>query len=643
MPITKLRPSSTFTLERLAQLEAVVPEAFADGMVNWDVLRDAMGESLEDESPGAEHFGLFWPGKREARRLAAMPSKGTIVPVPGEGINEETTRSIYIEGDNLEVLKIIEKSYAGRVKMIYIDPPYNTGNDLLYKDDFKDGLADYLRKTGRIGGEGEVLSTNTRADGRYHSNWLNMMMPRLLLARNLLDPSSGVLFVSIDDHEVHHLRLLLNEVFGEESFAAQITIQTNPKGRVLSEHFAQTHDYLLVYAPSSSPRFTMEKSEEQVIVEYPESDARGRYRLLELRNTHRQFNRKTRPNLFYSLFINPAEGSVWLEPKAPLVEVTPLWEDGLEGCWTWSREKVQRQRDDLVSRRVGANWRVYRKAYGTGTEGQSVHKKAKTIWLDKEYQTEKGQAAFDELIPGRVFVAPKPVELIKTMARLACDKDDLIMDFFSGSCTTAQAVLELNDEDNGHRRFIMVQVPEPTEDGSAARQAGYETISEIGKERIRRVVARLQDRGPEREGIEPTSEGLDRGFRVFHLAPSSYETWDAISGDRVGDLETLFDRFESPLVENWKEEALTTEVMLLQGFPLDSHLALQAQFSKNKVLMIESDACGHRLFICMDNKLSEETIKTLKLNPVDVFVCLDSALSDQAKSRLADICNLNVI
>ena len=219
MPISKLRPAFTFTEDRLRELQAVVPEAFADGKINWDTLREALGEALEDETK--EHFGLFWPGKREARRLAAMPSKGTLIPQPGAGVDEENTHNLFIQGDNLEVLKLLQKSYAGRVKMIYIDPPYNTGNDFVYPDDYSEPLDAYLERTGQVDEAGQLLTTNSRASGRFHSNWLNMIYPRLLLARQLLQ-EDGLIFISIDDNEVQHLRQIMDEMYGAENFIAQL-------------------------------------------------------------------------------------------------------------------------------------------------------------------------------------------------------------------------------------------------------------------------------------------------------------------------------------------------------------------------------------------------------------------------------------
>ena len=247
MTIEKLRPTFTFDQDRLDALRALAPEAFADGVLNRDALLEALGEHLEEEGRDAEHFGLFWPGKREARRLAATPSAGALHPAPGEGVNEATTRHVFIEGDNLEVLKLLQKAYAGRVKMIYIDPPYNTGNDFIYNDHFAQPVEEYLRATGQADEAGRVMVTNTQAGGRYHSNWLNMMYPRLRLARNLLR-DDGIIFVSIDDIEVSNLRALMNELFGEENFLAQICWKNVYGGGAKSKYIVPQHEYILCFA-----------------------------------------------------------------------------------------------------------------------------------------------------------------------------------------------------------------------------------------------------------------------------------------------------------------------------------------------------------------------------------------------------------
>lgn len=310
-----------------------------------------------------------------------------------------------------------------------------------------------------------------------------MMYPRLVLARSFLR-DDGVIFVSIDDNEVADFRLLMNEVFGEENFLGQICIMVNPKGRVLGEHFARSHEYLVVYAKAAlQQQLGIAKSVAQIENEYGEEDDGGKYRLLELRNTHRQFGRFNRKNLWYPLYIDTHGGRVSVDPAEGLIEVYPRWSDGFEGCWTWERARAAREAELLVGKRVNGEWKVFRKAYAVDSEGNVATKKLKTTWSDSIFYTERGQREFDELIPGRVFQSPKPISLVKLAVQLASSGDDIVLDFFAGACTTAQAVLEMNREDGDERRFIMVQLPEPTGNPQ------YSTIADIGKERIRRAIA----------------------------------------------------------------------------------------------------------------------------------------------------------
>ena len=636
MPISKLRPSFTFTEDRLAELRAVVPEAFADGKVNWDVLREALGERLEDESTEAEHFGLFWPGKRDARRLAAMPSKGTLVPAPGQGVSEDTTRSIFIEGDNLEVLKLLQKSYAGRVKMIYIDPPYNTGNDFVYKDDFRDPSEDYLRKTRQMGDAGELLTSNPKAGGRFHSNWLSMMYPRLRLARGLLR-EDGAIFVSIDDNEVHNLRQVMNEIFGDENFVALIVAQTNPRGRTLDRYIARTHEYILVFTNASDVDALNQIAKgESALKEYDKQDNDGQYRELELRNRNPVFNRKNRPNLFYPLFVDPHTGEVSLSRNAAFkVEVLPLNSKEEEGCWTWGKEKVARNTGLLLGRQVNTGaWRIFRKDY-IPVDGATT--KAKSIWVDKTINHENGKEELGRLFGKTPFDFPKSVELIKKCLLIGTgdDEPEIILDFFAGSGTTAQAVLEQNSADGGQRRFVCVQIPEPTENKELP------TIAEIGKERIRRAIKQLQSTSKSRSKLK--SKDLDLGFRVFTWDRSHFKSWQDYTGDDPQQLALVFENAASPLVDGWEPEKVLTEVQLLEGFPLDSRVTELEEHKKNKVLLVESDACAHRLLVCLDMKIKDDTLERLKMEPDDVFACLDSALTDEAKVRLGDLGNLRVI
>jgi len=620
MPITKLRPSFAFSQERLEQLKQVVPEAFVDGKVNWEVLHEAMGEYLEDEEHAAEHFGLFWPGKREARRLAAIPSKGTLVPVPGEGIAEENTRNIFIEGENLEVLKIIQKSYTGRVKMIYIDPPYNTGNDFVYRDDYREPLESYLRITGQAGDSGGLLTSNPRTQGRFHSNWLSMMAPRILVARGLLK-DDGSLWISIDDGEMASLKQLCNEVFGEENFIATFIWEkrtTRENRRV----FSFNHDYILCYAKDKqlfqATRHMLPLTEEALgRYSNPDSDPRGEWQSVAITA---QAGHAT-PTQFYTITtpggreIDPPPGNCWRFTEPRLNE---LIADGR--IWFGEGGKNVPRRKVFLSE---------------AREGLTPH----TLWAaDEVGTTDSAKKALVELFGGvAVYETPKPVGLLQRIVAISTDPQDLAMDFFCGSATLAHAVMAQNKEDQGARRFILVQLPEPTPINSDASKAGYRNVAEIAKERIRRAARETSGEANGASGTE------DHGARIFRLQGSCFKIWANLQTTDLEGLATLFDRVESPLVDSWKEDDLLCEIMLLQGFPLDSHIRPQSEFARNRVLLVETDACDHRLLACLDTQLAFETLNTLKLNHQDVFVCLDTALTDQAKSRLADLCTLNVI
>ncbi|MCK6559114.1 site-specific DNA-methyltransferase [candidate division KSB1 bacterium] len=609
MPIKKLRPSFAFTEDRLAQLKAIVPEAFADGKINWEALKQALGEFLEDESPEAEHFGLFWPGKREARRLATLPSKGTLVPAAGEGVDEDKTRNIFIEGENLEVLKLLQKSYAGRIKMIYIDPPYNTGNDFVYKDDFKEPLEEYLKRTGQADENGKLLTTNTKASGRFHSNWLNLIYPRLLLARSLLS-ENGVIFTSIDDNELHNLRQMMDEILGEGNFLACLARRVKSGGGSAAHHFAVEHDYVVVYAKnkeSTGPLFIPHDPE--YAKRYSEEDHLGRY--------------------FWDTMVRSYTQTKPYKIEAP---------DGtiLQGKLFRSENRFK---DDLKSGEV----RFLKKDDGTWSvqfkQRMADGRKIRSLLHENEFRSSHDE--IDELGLGDTFQFPKPVYLLRQLIQASSESNDIVIDFFAGSCTTAQAILDLNREDGGNRRFIMVQLPEPTPEDSPARKAGYNTIAEIGKERIRRVTAKMRKESNGKSSSKrETPEDL--GFKVFKLACSNFRAWQDYNGENIQELEMLFDQAETPLVKGWKEDDLLTEIMLQQGFPLDSKITRQTGFKSNKVKLIESEACAHRLFVCLDPKIKEDAIKHLELRIEDIFVCLDSALTDQARMRLADVCRLNI-
>jgi len=649
MPIQRIRPTFTFDEDRLAQLRAIVPEAFADGKINWDTLREALGEHLEDEGPDTEYFGLFWPGKREARRLASTPSKGTLVPQSGEGINEDTSHNIFIEGDNLEVLKLLQKSYAGRVKMMYIDPPYNTGDDRIYPDDYSEPLEAYLRRTGQADAQGQLLTTNPKASGRFHSNWLSMMYPRLRVARQLLR-KDGAIVVSIDNNELHHLRLLMNEVFGEENFITKIVIQSNPRGRQSESFVATVHEYLVVYAKEidecvlSGAALTPEQ-----IAEFKYQDEQGRrYRLLGLRQRGSASRREDRPAMFFPIYVDPDSKRVSLEKSDEFrVAVLPRKSTGEDGRWMWGTDKVARNLDIVEARLISTRneWDIFVRDFLASKAGEERTRKFKTIWVDKELNYQNGKtelkALFEQKAP---FEHPKPVELLRQILIMAGDPQGLYMDFVAGSGTLAHAVIYLNHEDKGSRNFICIQLPElvdeTTSAGRDALELGLKTIADVCRERIRRVIARMQAETADQLNLHPDE---DLGFKCYRLDRSNFRDWHDYAGEDLPELQMTFDQFETPLAEGWQPAGLLTEILLIEGFPVDSTITRQIHFVHNQVDLVTSDFYEHRLFVCLDQTITPETLAQLDLAQHDIFVCLDSTLTDETKLRLSDTGNLHVI
>ncbi len=394
------------------ELGRIFPETLTEGgKVDFDKLKLALGEDID---VGKERYGLTWPGKAECFKTIQAPSLGTLRPYPEESVNWDFTENLIIEGDNLEVLKLLQKSYLGKVKMIYIDPPYNTGNDFIYPDNYTESLQTYLEYTGQVDAEGKRFSTNTDTDGRFHSKWLNMMYPRLYLARNLLR-EDGVIFISIDDGEIDNLRKICADVFGEINFVATLAIQSNPRGRHLSEFIAQSHEYVLVFAKNGDVAGTITGlgKHGDALAVYDKEDDRGRYRELGLRNSNRSFNPRTRPTLFYPLFINPETGRVATQSSEMFtLEVWPRSDDGLETCWTWSPPKVERDNELLIARPIqSGSWRVFRKDYLVKEGGQVATTLAKSVWMDSEFNIDNGSRRVRELlgdVPLQFPKAPAP-------------------------------------------------------------------------------------------------------------------------------------------------------------------------------------------------------------------------------------------
>ena len=628
MPITKLTPENNYPYleDRLRTLGQVVPEAFADGKINWDTLRESLGDNMEDEGRD-EYFGLNWPGKRAARKRAATPSRATLVPAPGEGVNEDTTENLFIEGDNLEVLKLLQKSYAGKFKMIYIDPPYNTENDFIYNDNFTDPLEAYLDYTGARGESGELLTTNTRADGRFHSKWLNMIYPRLILAHQLLR-EDAVIFVSIDDNEVHHLRQMLNEVFGEENFIGNFIWQSRTS--ISNDRpISLNHNHTLVYAKDFINLKFYGLPLDHAEYKNPDNDPRGPWKPIPLDAN------KPGGNTLYPIK-NPNTGEEYYPPNGRSWAINP-------------EEYKKLLEDGRIVFGVTGEAAPKKKLFLKEREEKGDTKTPSSLSLDYG-TTQNGTDEIMGLFNGKkVFSYPKPTKLIQALIQFGGDAEALIMDFYSGSSTTAHSIFLQNKLDSGKRKFFLIQLPEKVdlskEEGRNAQSLGLNTIADIGKERIRRVIAKIEnDNTQVNTQIPLLQNSIDLGFKVFKYTRSNFKQWKPLENENVVALTPLFDNISDPLIPGWKKEDLLTEVLLLEGFPLTSQITYFEELHKNQVYRVTApDFCAHDLFVCLDETVHPSTIELLTMEKEDIFVCLDSALSDELKARVQDKFNVHVI
>lgn len=639
--------SPDLVADNLAKLKALFPELVTEGpegtAVNIDVLKQLVGDKTITDAD--EKYGLNWHGKRRARQLALTPSTGTLRPCPEESVDWETTQNLMIEGDNLEVLKLLQKSYAGKVKLIYIDPPYNTGKDFVYPDDFKDNIRNYLELTGQVEG-GHKITSNPEASGRFHTNWLNMMYARIKLARNLLR-EDGALFVSIDEREVDNLKKACNEILGEESFVGIISVLVNPRGRHLDKYIAKTHEYIAVFVKNRDADGSIVGmiKDGAMLAEYDKEDQHGKYRELGLRNRNRAFTPRTRPNLFFPLFVDPKTGRVSLERDELYTdEVLPIASDGVETCWTWSREKVSIDKSILVASRVDdGSWRVFRKDYLEDEESGVATTLVKSLWLDKQFNNDYGRKSVKELFGSPVLEFPKSPFLIQRIVSIGSKATDIVLDFFAGSGTTGHALMVQNIEDNSARRFILVQLPEllnPEEENQKFAADFCDTldkprtIAEITKERLRRAAKKIKDENP--------LFASDLGFRVFKLDSSNIRAWEP---DRDDLDRTLLDHQEH-LKADRTEKDILYELLIKLG--LDLCVPIETKAIAGKAV---HSIGGGVLLVCLATQISREEVEPLAQGIVNWHVALapagdttcvfrDSAFADDvAKTNLTAILN----
>ncbi|MBZ9917107.1 site-specific DNA-methyltransferase [Mesorhizobium sp. BR1-1-12] len=585
------------------------PECLSEGRIDFDNLKRALGTWVETSS---ERFGLVWPGKAECMKIIQQPSFATLKPAREESMDFDVTGNVFIEGDNLEVLKLLQKSYFGKVKMIYIDPPYNTGQEFIYPDKYAETLETYLSYTGQVDAKGRRFSTNTDTIGRYHSNWLNMMYPRLYLARNLLR-DDGAIFISIDDHEATRLRELCDQIFGEENFKADIAWQKRYTRSNNTTDFTTVVEHVLVYAKSEAFEVNLLPRTEEADARYsnPDNDPRGVWKGASFLNPA---SPQERPNLCYPLQ-NPITGGI----------VYPT-----TNAWRRSKDAFEE---------LSAENRLY-----WGPDGKQSVPSIKmflsdargltptNFWAhDYAGHTDEGTRDLEILIPGKVFNNPKPVQLIRRAIEHACNgPNDIILDFFAGSGATAQAVVELNREDGGSRRFIIVQLPEHVDPTSNAAKAGFATIAEIGKERIRRLLAKIRAESEGRLDLDGRNQA-DLGFKVFKLDRSNFKVW---TGAEVSDnVEALAQQLELHVDHRLKgstREDVVYEILLKAGFSLATKI-VEIDLAGSKVFSVADGA----LLICLDDNITSTVIDALaEANPLQV-ICLDEGFrgNDQLKAN----------
>lgn len=588
------------------KLQMVFPECFVEGRLDIDKLLSLCGEYITDDY---EKYEFKWKGKSDCLRLAQKRSTGTLRPCPEESVNFDITQNIYIEGDNLEVLKLLQKSYFRKVKMIYIDPPYNTGNDFVYEDDFADPLARYKEITE------QTTKSNPETMGRYHTNWLNMMYPRLRLASNLLK-DDGVIFISIDDGEQANMRKLCDEVFGEENFMAQIIWQKVYSPRMDVQGFSTSHDYVLCYVKSNIEGIRQEAfSQNSAQFNFVDPQNGKKYRRRSIRKEGSHSTRIERPNLWFPL----------VAPDG--TEVYPFKPDGTEGCWRWSLLTYEENNKQGIVEWVKTEngWQAYAKQY---LETDAV-KPPETLWLHQEVGHNHSAAEeLKKLLNGKLFDSPKPKELIMKMVKIATysDNDDIILDFFSGSATTAHAVMQLNAEDGGNRHFIMVQLPEVCSENTEAAKASYKNICEIGKERIRRAGKKIMENEDGQYTLDGTRMAVDVGFKVFKLDSSNLKVWD--DTPITDDVNVLLNRMAGHvdgLKTDRSDKDLIYEILLKMGYPLTVDFLVD-KVSEVTVYKVSNGD----MLICLQSGITAEHIEKLAEQKPKKIVISESALIDDS-------------
>lgn len=583
--------------------------------IDFEQLRQELSSSLVDGAH--ERYQLNWPGKKESLLNANLPISKTLRPHKQKSVDFENTQNLFIEGDNLEVLKLLQESYLGKVKIIYIDPPYNTGKDFIYQDKFSEKSEDFFLRSSQVSALGERLVANLESNGRFHSAWLSMIYPRLRLARNLLS-DDGVIFISIDDNEIHNLRKICDEIFGSDNFIEQFIVRSNPRGNQAKKFVASEHEYILCYSKNITQMSLLGFSKE--VGEFNKEDGGGIYREIGLRKRGAGSRREDAPNQFYPIYYLESENKITTKKVAGGIEILPKLSDGTDGRWRWAYTTVEENVAKLLARKVrrdgGFEYDIFEKDYFS----EDKLTKIKSIFYEKEVNNENGTEELKKLFGGKSFDYPKPVYTIKKLIQSVSDDSALVLDFFAGSSTTAQAVMEANLEDGGNRRFILVQIPETFKAGSELEKLGFSNIAEISAERIRLAGKKVL----QESALMAEHAVNDIGFRYLS-ADSSCINFDQRPPDEINQ-DML-----SSLVDNIKPDR-TSEDLLFQVL-IDWGLDLSLRVELKMLNGVETFFVdGNSLIACFhkDGNLNADLITEIANQHPLRAVFRDSGFKDDA-------------